>query len=203
MDQIFERQNLHTILVLFSEAHTLACVSPSLHGYFSLMPDSELLEGTLHSPAWAYADKNRNRKFLGHFSLGASRLFWILNYSHRQTWQVCVSCRSWGKPCTLVHGNDGADVAKPLCSWPSDGEGQQLIWTENMDFRTLVAACCCSWGGSSVQALELCINCSGLAWVHSRRWEQRPHSLPRDFYHFIRSYLFSSICSTFHARWKQ
>lgn len=99
---IWEAEFTH-ILILSSEDHTRACVWSSLHGYCSLifvLPGSELPGVTLHSPAWAYADKNRNSKFLGHFSLGASRLFWILNYSHKQTWQVCDSCRS----CTLGLG---------------------------------------------------------------------------------------------------
>lgn len=124
-------------------------------------------EGTLPSPAWTYADKNRNSKFLGHFSLGASRLFWILNYRQKETCQVCVSCRSWTRGCPgccnpslqrgglhLIREHDGADVAKPLCSQPSEGEDQQLIWTDKVDFIALVAVCCCCWGGSSVQPLS-------------------------------------------------
>lgn len=42
-----------------------------------------------------------------------------------------------GKPCTLIHEDGGADLAKPLCSQPSEGGDQQLIWTDNMDFITL------------------------------------------------------------------
>lgn len=86
-----------------------------------------------------------------------------------------------GKPCTLIHEDGGADLAKPLCSQPSEDGDQQLIWTDNMDFITLVAACCCSCGGSSVQAFELCINVR--VWPGCRAGtENRGHTLyPRIF----------------------
>lgn len=46
------------------------------------------------------------------------------------------------KPRTLIHADDGADAVKSLCSQPVEDEDLSLIWTDNVDFITLAAACC-------------------------------------------------------------